>query len=72
MNELGKLQNTSTLKYILLYCPPNFLTRTERVWKNTHHHNGWTGRETKVHPTDPWKQDGVEDIIFHPLRFPLL
>jgi len=25
MNELGRLQNTSTLKYILLYCPPIFL-----------------------------------------------
>jgi hypothetical protein len=29
MNELGRLQNTSTLKYILLYCLPNFLTKTE-------------------------------------------
>lgn len=26
MNELGRLQNTSTLKYILLYCPLIFLS----------------------------------------------
>jgi hypothetical protein len=25
MNELGRLQNTSTLKYVLLYYPPIFL-----------------------------------------------